>query len=57
MKKYKYIEPDENDQVKEVILSEDIFLKNTGSFGVGKWLKNTDQITNGLLLKIVLKIG
>lgn len=32
MKKYKYVEPDENDQVKEVILTEDDILKEYWEF-------------------------
>lgn len=32
MKRYKYVEPDENDQVKEVILTEDDILKEYWEF-------------------------
>lgn len=32
MKRYRYVEPDENDQVKEVILSEDDILKEYWEF-------------------------
>lgn len=32
MKKYKYVEPDENDQVKEVVLTEDEIIKEYWEF-------------------------